>query len=94
VDDTVFLRRQPFGWSHAAVLWAVGKQENCRVAVSVSLAHADQSSCDLQLYLPKSGQRCATTSESRRAGRSRFQTKPEIALAQIRSLVNEDVRVV
>jgi len=71
----------------------VGKQENCRVAVSISFA-TEQASlpATYQLYLPEIW---ANDPERRRkAGvpeEVRFQTKPEIALAQIRSLVNEDV---
>jgi len=30
VDDTGFPKKAAFGWSHAAVLWQLGKQENCR----------------------------------------------------------------
>jgi SRSO17 transposase len=71
----------------------LGKQENCRIAVSVSLATAQTSlPATYQLYLPEIW---ANDAERRRqAGvpaEVRFQTKPEIALAQIRSLVNEDV---
>ncbi len=71
----------------------VGKQENCRIAVSVSLA-TEQSSLPVryQLYLPEVW---ANDRERRKkAGVPqdvRFQTKPEIALAQIRWLLNEDV---
>ena len=71
----------------------VGKQENCRIAVSVSVA-TEQASLPVryQLYLPEIW---ANDPERRRkAGVPegvRFQTKPEIALAQIRSLLDEDV---
>ena len=71
----------------------LGKQENCRVAVSVSLA-TEQASLPAayRLYLP---QLWANDRERReQAGvpaEIRFQTKPEIALEQIRSLVKEDV---
>src|SRR5450756_2059026 len=71
----------------------LGKQENCRVAVSVSLATEEASiPAAYQLYLPEAW---ANDKERRKqAGVPKeisFQTKPDIALAQIRSLVNEDV---
>ena len=64
-----------------------------RVAVSVSLATEEASIPDAyRLYLP---QTWANDVERRKeAGvpkKIRFQTKPEIALGKIRSLVNEDV---
>ncbi len=65
----------------------VGKQENCRVAVSLSLA-TEQASMPaaFRLYLPRDW---ADDQERRRkAGVPegvRFQTKPEIALDQIRA---------
>jgi hypothetical protein len=69
------------------------KQENCRIAVSVSLATAQTSlPATYQLYLPEIW---ANDAERRRKvgvpAEVRFQTKPEIALAQIRSLADEDV---
>jgi len=71
----------------------LGKQDNCRVAVSVSLATEEASiPAAYQLYLPETW---ANDKERRKqAGVPQeisFQTKPNIALAQIRSLVNEDV---
>jgi SRSO17 transposase len=71
----------------------LGKQENCRVAVSVSLA-TEQASIPAayRLYLPevwaKDRQRCEQVGVP---AEIHFQTKPEIALGQIRSLVEEDV---
>ncbi len=71
----------------------LGKQENCRVAVSVSLATEDASlPVAYQLYLPE----IWTQDPARRtkAGVPKeihFQTKPEIALEQIRALVEEQV---
>ena len=71
----------------------LGKQENCRVAVSVSLAtEAASIPVAYRLYLPETW----AHDEQRRkqAGVPKeisFETKPEIALGQIRSLVNEDV---
>jgi SRSO17 transposase len=71
----------------------LGKQDNCRVAVSVSLATEEASiPAAYQLYLPEAW---ANDKERRKqAGVPKeinFQTKPDIALAQIRSLVNENV---
>src|ERR1019366_1223866 len=71
----------------------LGKQENCRIAVSLSLATEEASiPAAYRLYLP---QVWANDKERRKeAGVPKevsFQTKPEIALGQIRSLVNEDV---
>jgi SRSO17 transposase len=71
----------------------LGKQENCRVAVSISLATEEGSiPVKYQLYLPEIW---ANDRERRKqAGvpdEIRFQTKPDMGLEQIRSLVNEDV---
>jgi SRSO17 transposase len=71
----------------------LGKQDNCRVAVSVSLATEHASiPATYQLYLPEiwanDPERC------KQAGvppEIRFQTKPDMALGHIRHLVNEDV---
>ncbi len=94
VDDTGF----PKKGSHSVGVMRqycgqVGKQENCRIAVSVSLA-TEQSSlpATYQLYLPEMW--ANDPQRRRKAGvpeEVRFQTKHEIALAQIRSLVKEDV---
>lgn len=71
----------------------LGKQENCRIAVSVSVA-TEQASLPVayQLYLPESW--AQDSPRRKQAGvpkEIRFQTKPEIALEQIRALVAEDV---
>jgi len=68
----------------------LGKQDNCRVAVSVSLATEHASiPATYQLYLPEIW---ANDSERRKqAGvpkEIRFQTKPDMALDHIRGLVN------
>ena len=67
----------------------VGKQENCRVAVSLSVATWDSSlPIAYRLYLPKEW---AEDAERRRKTEVpqevTFQTKPEIALDQIRGAV-------
>ena len=94
VDDTGF----PKKGSHSVGVTRqycgqVGKQENCRIAVSVSLA-TEQASLPVryQLYLPEVW--AHDPERRRKAGVPediRFQTKPEIAVAQIRSLLDEDV---
>jgi SRSO17 transposase len=71
----------------------VGKQENCQVAVSLSVA-TDQASLPVafRLYLPEAW---ADDPERRaKAGvpeEIAFQTKPQIALAQIRAAIAADV---
>jgi SRSO17 transposase len=71
----------------------LGKQDNCRVAVSVSLATEHASiPATYQLYLPEIW---ANDPERRKqAGvpkEIRFQTKPDKALDHIRGLVDKDV---
>jgi SRSO17 transposase len=71
----------------------LGKQENCRVAVSLSLA-TEQASFPVayQLYLPEIWAQDAARRKQTGVPREvRFQTKPEISLDQIRLLVGEDV---
>ena len=71
----------------------VGKQENCRVAVSLSMATTDASlPVAYRLYLPKIW---AEDAERRKkAGvpeEIRFQTKPEIALEELREVATEQM---
>ena len=71
----------------------LGKQENCRVAVSVSVA-TEQASLPVayRLYLPEIwAQDPARRTPAGVPQEVRFQTKPDIALDQIRMLVEEDV---
>jgi SRSO17 transposase len=71
----------------------MGKQENCRVAVSVSLA-TEQASVPVTygLYLPEIwAQDPERRKETGVPEEVRFQTKPEMALDQIRQLVAEQV---
>src|SRR5664280_3563408 len=70
----------------------LGKQENCRVAVSLSLA-TEQASLPVayRLYLPEIwAQDPARRTPAGVSQEVRFQTKPDIALDQIRMLVEED----
>src|SRR5271167_380217 len=71
----------------------VGKQENCRIAVSVSVA-TEQTSLPVayRLYLPEIWAQDPTRRKKTGVPEEiRFQTKPEIALDQIRMLVEEEV---
>src|ERR1700692_1260270 len=94
VDDTGFPKKGTHSVGVARQYCGqLGKQENCRVAVSVSLATEEASlPAAYRLYLPEAW---ANDKELRKqAGVPKeisFQTKPDIALAQIRSLANEDV---
>jgi SRSO17 transposase len=94
VDDTGFPKKGTHSVGVARQYCGqLGKQENCRVAVSVSLATEEASiPAAYQLYLPETWasdkKRCKQAGVPREIS---FQTKPDIALAQIRSLVNEDV---
>src|SRR5438552_4076809 len=64
----------------------VGKQENCRVAVSLSVATWSSSlPIGYRLYLPKEWAEDAERRERRKFEEVEFQTKPEIALDQIRA---------
>ena len=71
----------------------VGKQENCRVAVSLSLSTAEASlPIAWQLYLPE----VWTQDRKRRKSAGvpseiSFQTKPEIALQQLRAAVDREL---
>ena len=71
----------------------LGKQENCQVAVSLSAASwRDSLPLAWRLYLPESWAR--DRRRRRQAGvpdEVRFQTKPQIALAQIRQALEDEV---
>src|SRR5580693_3442874 len=64
----------------------VGKQENCRVAVSLSVATWSSSlPIAYRLYLPKEWAEDSTWRKATEVPKEvEFQTKPEIALDQIR----------
>jgi SRSO17 transposase len=94
VDDTGFPKkgRHSVGVTRQ-YCGQVGKQENCRVAVSLSVATWDSSlPIAYQLYLPKDW-----AEDSKRRKKAEvpkeiaFQTKPEIALDQIRAAVAAQV---
>jgi len=94
VDDTGFVKK---GTHSVGVVrqycGQVGKQENCRVAVSLSLA-TEQASLPIawRLYLPeiwaKDRKRRKETGIPREIT---FATKPAIALQQVRKAVQEEV---
>ena len=78
---------QALGVRHPAVLGQLGKQDNCQVAVSLSLANAGASfPIADRLYLPKDW--AADPARRKKTGvpeEVTFRTKPEIALDQIRA---------
>ena len=90
VDDTGFPKKGKHSVGVARQYCGqVGKQDNCRVAVSLSVATWSSSlPIGYRLYLPKEW-----AEDSERRGKAEvpeeveFQTKPEIALEQIRSAV-------
>lgn len=94
VDDTGFPKKGTHSVGVARQYCGqLGKQDNCRVAVSVSVATEEASvPAAYRLYLPETW---ANDKERRKQAsvpkEIRFQTKPEIALDQIRSLVHEGV---
>jgi SRSO17 transposase len=71
----------------------VGKQENCRVAVSLSVANWSSSlPIAYRLYLPKDwAEDRARLRKAEVPKEIEFQTKPEIALEQIRQAVAAEV---
>ena len=96
VDDTGFVKK---GTHSVGVTrqycGQVGKQENCRVAVSLSLSTAEASlPIAWRLYLPE----VWVQDKKRRQATGvpqeiRFQTKPEIALQQIRTALDREIPV-
>jgi len=94
VDDTGFVKK---GTHSVGVTrqycGQVGKQENCRVAVSLSLSTAEASlPIAWQLYLPEAW----TEDKKWRASTGipseiHFQTKPVIALQQLRAAVDREL---
>jgi SRSO17 transposase len=94
VDDTGFPKKgtQSVGVTRQ-YCGQLGKQDNCRVAVSISVA-TEQASLPVayRLYLPDIwAQDPARRKQAGIPEEIQFQTKPELALDQIRFLVQEDV---
>ena len=94
VDDTGFPKKGSHSVGVARQYCGqVGKQDNCRVAVSLSVATWSASlPIAFRLYLPESW---TEDKKRRKAGgipeEIQFQTKPQIALAQIKKAVEEEV---
>jgi SRSO17 transposase len=94
VDDTGFVKKGTHSVGVARQYCGqVGKQENCRVAVSLSLSTMKASlPIAWRLYLPEAW---CQDRERRKAtgipGEIGFQTKPEIALQQIRTAVGRQI---
>ena len=94
IDDTGFPKKgkESVGVAHQ-YCGQLGKQENCRVAVSLSVSTGTLSvPVAYRLYLPESwakdGPRRKKTGVPEQI---QFQTKPRIALDQIRQAVEQDV---
>ena len=94
VDDTGFPKKGSHSVGVARQYCGqVGKQDNCRVAVSLSVATRGASlPIAYRLYLPEVW---ASDGKRRNAAgvpaKVEFQTKPQIALDQIRDAVRQDV---
>lgn len=96
VDDTGFPKKGPHSVGVARQYCGqVGKQDNCRVAVSLSVANWNASlPISWRLYLPELW--TGDPDRRKQAGipeQIEFQTKPQIALDQIRQAVEEEVPV-
>jgi len=94
VDDTGFPKKGKHSVGVARQYCGqLGKQDNCQVAVSLSVANGQASlPVAYQLYLP---QAWATDAERRHKGgvpeEIVFETKPQIALEQIRAALTQGV---
>ena len=94
VDDTGFPKKGKESVGVARQYCGqLGKQENCRVAVSLSVTTATWSvPVAYRLYLPESwGNDHARREKTGVPEQIQFQTKPRIALDQIRQAVAQDV---
>jgi SRSO17 transposase len=94
VDETSFVKK---GTHSVGVVrqycGRLGKKENCQVAVSLSVATASGSlPIDWRLYLPEEwASDAARREETDVPEEVQFQTKPQIALEQIRQAVEDGV---
>ncbi len=94
IDDTSFAKKGKHSVGVARQYCGqLGKQDNCQVAVSLSVANSSASlAVAWRLYLPKSW---AADADSRRqagiADDLGFHTKPAIALGQLRDAVARDL---
>lgn len=94
IDDTGFVKKGTHSVGVARQYCGqVGKQENCRIAVSLSVATATSSlPVAWRLYLPEIWAK--DPERRKKAGIPkdvRFQTKPQIALEQIRQAVADGI---
>jgi SRSO17 transposase len=94
VDDTGFPKKGKESVGVARQYCGqLGKQDNCRVAVSLSVSTRTLSvPVAYRLYLPESW--ASDTARRKKTGvpeKTEFQTKPQIALDQIRQAVEHDV---
>jgi SRSO17 transposase len=90
VDDTGFLKKGTHSVGVARQYCGqIGKQDNCRVAVSLSVATWSSSlPVAYRLYLPKEWAEDSERREKTEVPKEvEFQTKPQIALDQIRAMV-------
>jgi len=94
VDDTGFTKKGKHSVGVTRQYCGqVGKQENCRVAVSLSVATWSSSlPVAWRLYLPKEwAEDTARRQKAEVPEEIEFQTKPEIALDQIRAMVEANL---
>ena len=94
IDDTGFPKKGTHSVGVARQYCGqLGKQDNCRVAVSLSVANANSSlPVAWRLYLPEVWTNDSTRRKKTGIPREvRFQTKPAIALQQIRQVFEEGV---
>src|SRR6204780_4316790 len=94
VDDTGFVKKGTHSVGVARQYCGqVGKQENCRVAGSLSVATQTTSlPVEWRLYLPESWAQDAKRREQAGVPEEiSFETKPAIALQQIRGAVEEEI---
>ena len=94
VDDTGFPKKGKHSVGVARQYCGqLGKQENCQVAVSLSVSNGKASlPIAYRLYLPQGW--AAETARRRKVGipdSVRFQTKPQMALDQIRQALEDEV---
>lgn len=92
IDDTGFPKKGIHSVGVARQYCGVlGKQDNCQVAVSVSLACEDGSlPVAWQLYLPRSwAEDAGRRSKAGVPEEVKFATKPQIAVQQLRHLIDE-----
>src|SRR6202162_5202522 len=88
IDDTAFPKQGTHSVGvHHQYCGQLGKQANCQVAVTLSIAnHHASLPIAYQLYLPKYWAEDAARRKKAHVPKAiRFKTKPQIALAQIRA---------